>query len=95
MASKDFLMSKLIGILAEAIKKSDTKFFFTNYKKQAESVMTALKKNGYEIVPKDASDAMIDHMLSDLPYGRMEKRQMAKEFYKLSILVGKAGRGKI
>jgi hypothetical protein len=57
-------------ILAKAIRKADTRYFFENYSKQAIAAIEALEKAGYAIVPKMPTREMYDAAKKAIVYGQ-------------------------
>lgn len=57
-------------ILAKAIRKADTRYFFENYSKQAIAAIEALEKAGYAIVPKTPTREMYDAAKKAIVYGQ-------------------------
>lgn len=58
--------------IAKAIKKADNTYFFENYSKQAKAVIKALEKEGFVILPKAPSKAMIDAGSEAILSGRVK-----------------------
>lgn len=52
-------MSDLRTVIARAIKKADKTIFLENYTRQAKSVLKALQKEGYVIVPLEPTEEML------------------------------------
>jgi hypothetical protein len=57
-------------ILAKAIRKADTRYFFENYSRQAVAAIEALESAGYAIVPKRATREMYDAAKKAIVYGQ-------------------------
>ncbi len=67
--------AKLKTLMAKAIKKADSSYFFEDYGKQAAAVVATLKKQGYVIVPKEASEKMCEFAAENMTTGRMKPEQ--------------------
>lgn len=78
-------MSDLREVIAVAIRGADRTFFNEDYGKQAAAVISALRKAGYEIVPREASDALVDFACENLPFGRLKQQDFIKQLYQLLV----------
>ena len=65
----------LRNVIAQSIKDADNSYFFENYTKQAQAVMAALNKAGYQIIPKSLPDELAREVAKSLPTGRMKPEQ--------------------
>ena len=72
-------------VIALAIKGADRSIFNEDYGKQAAAVLSALRKAGYEIVPKDASEGLVEFACDNLPFGRLKQQDFIGQLYKLLI----------
>ena len=77
--------STLSNTIAKAIKDADKSFFNEDYVKQANAVIIALRKAGFEIVPTKASDGLVDFACDNLPFGRLKQQDFIKELYTLLV----------
>ena len=75
----------ITNVIAVAIKDADSSWFNENYTKQAQAVIHALDKQGFEICPKKAPDALVDYAVENLPFGRMKPEDFVKELYELLV----------
>ncbi|WP_207480061.1 hypothetical protein [Arenibaculum pallidiluteum] len=78
-------MSDLREIIALAIRGADKSFFNEDYGKQAAAVLSALRKAGYEVVPNEASDALVDFACDNLPFGRLKQQDFIRQLYQLLV----------
>lgn len=78
-------MSRIRDLIAFAIKDADRSIFNEDYEKQAQVVIGALRRAGYEIVPREPSPKMVDETVANLPYGRMHQNQLVTALYQLMI----------
>ncbi len=78
-------MPDLKETIALAIKGADTSLFNEDYGKQAAAVMSAIRKAGFEIVPKEASDGLVDFACDNLPFGRLKQQDFIKQLYQLLV----------
>lgn len=62
-------------IITDAIQKADSSYFFENYTKQAQAVMAALDRAGYQIIPKTLPDDLAKEVAKNLPTGRMKPEE--------------------
>jgi len=72
-------------IIAGAIKNADRSIFNENYMKQAQSVMTALRKSGYEIVPRKPPDALVEWAKDNIPFGRLRPADLIAQMYTMMV----------
>lgn len=80
----------IAGIIGRAIRDADHSIFNEDYNKQAQAVLKELKNQGYEIVPAEPSDRLVEYAEQNMPTGRMAPAEFVKEIYKL--MVGNAAR---
>lgn len=73
----------LVAIIAGAIRQADTRFFNEDYAKQAAEVISVLRREGFEIIPKTASDEIVDYLVDNMPYGQMKPEALMAELYQL------------
>jgi hypothetical protein len=78
-------VADLREVIALAIKGADQSFFNEDYGKQAAAVLGALRKAGYEVVPKEASDGLVDFAADNLPFGRLKQQDFIKQLYQLLV----------
>lgn len=78
-------MSKVRETIAEAIRSADRSFFNEDYLKQASAVTIALRKAGFEIVPRQASDGLVDFACDNLPFGRLRQEDFIRQLYTLLV----------
>jgi hypothetical protein len=78
-------MSDLREVIALAIKGADNSIFNEDYAKQAAAVIGALRRHGFEIVPKEASDGLVDFACDNLPFGRLKQQDFVKQLYQLLV----------
>lgn len=57
-------------LIARAIRKADTRYFFEDYTKQAYAAIEALERAGYVIVPKVPTREMFDSAKKAIVYGQ-------------------------
>jgi len=79
------MASKLHGLIARAIKDADKSFFNEDYGKQAEAVIAALNRAGYELVPRRPSEAFTQYMDENMPLGRLRPRELVHALYKMIV----------
>ncbi len=72
----------LVGCIAAAIKKADDSYFNENYVRQAKAVIVAVRSAGYEIVPADPPDALVEEAADTIPSGRLNKFEFMRELYR-------------
>ncbi|HYD99133.1 MAG TPA: hypothetical protein VEH84_07100 [Alphaproteobacteria bacterium] len=82
-------MSKIKTIIAQSIKDADRSWFNENYNAQADSVVNALRKAGYEVVPQQPSDRMVEETIENLPFGRMRPPDLVRELYRLMLAMAR------
>ncbi len=68
-------------IIAKAIKKADKSYFFENYTKQAKSVLRALKKEGYAIVPLSPTEEMEEAGIDAIMSGKIKPKMHVRQIY--------------
>jgi hypothetical protein len=72
-------------LIAKTIKKADSSYFFEDYDKQATAVVAALKREGYVVVPKEASEEMCEFAADNMKTGRMKPIEHVGHVYKTMI----------
>jgi hypothetical protein len=65
--------TSLTDCIAQAIKKADTSYVFEDYTRQARAVIVALRAAGYEVVPAEPPDGLVEEAADALPSGRLNK----------------------
>lgn len=70
-----------VEVIAEAIKKADTSYFFENYTKQAAAVVAALKQHGYVVVPYYPTVDMVKAAMDELQYGQNKFTNVVMPIY--------------
>jgi hypothetical protein len=74
-------MATIAAIIASAIKDADSSYFFEDYGKQAESVLIALRRAGYVILPKEANEAMVAAGKEAIAFGASKQTELVKSIY--------------
>lgn len=72
-------------LIAKAIRKTDKSYFFEDYGEQASAVISALKQQGYVIVPKEASEEMCEFAAENMTTGRMKPEQHVAHVWRTMI----------
>ena len=67
--------------IAKAIKKADSSYFFENYSKQAQAVLSVLEKEGYALLPLEPTEEMIRVGLDNIPSGRVKPEKLVENIY--------------
>ena len=78
-----YARSELIQVIADAIERADTSVFREDYIKQSRSVITALRKAGFEIVPADPPAALVEEAAAQLPAGRLNKYEFVRDLHRV------------
>lgn len=71
--------------IARAIKSADRSWFNEDYVQQAQAVIVALRKAGYEIVPTEPPEALVEHACANLPLGRLRQQDSVRALYTLMV----------
>lgn len=79
------MSSRVRDVIARAIKDADKSIFNENYGKQAEAVIAALNRAGYELVPRRPSDAFTQYMDENMPLGRLRPRELVHALYAMIV----------
>lgn len=72
-------------IIARAIQKADRSYFFENYDKQARAVLSALKKEGYSVVPRDPDEDQIEAGKAVVTSGRVRPSDFVTAIYSAMV----------
>ena len=72
----------IIPIIAEAIRKADSSYFFENYTKQAKAVVKELSALGYVLAPKEPTKEMVKAGVYAISLGMIDAKKLATEVYK-------------
>lgn len=75
----------LEDIIAKAIKDADKSYFNEDYGKQANSVLTALKKNGYQVAPVRPPEGLVEWAKDNIPFGRLRPTELITYMYTMMI----------
>lgn len=81
-------MPEIEDLIAEAIDKADSSYFFENYTKQAKAVLKALDKEGYKVVPKLASPRQIEAGTNAISRGRVRPQDFVHTLYAIMVAAG-------
>lgn len=68
-------------IIARAIQKADSSYFFENYDKQARAVISALEREGFQIVPRVPEDKQIEAGKAVVTSGRVRPGDFVQAIY--------------
>ncbi len=79
------MADRVRGLIAKAIKDADKSIFNEDYSKQAESVVRALGRAGYEIVPQRPSPALCEYINEHLPVGRLRPGELVGRLYTMIV----------
>lgn len=72
-------------IMARAIKKADTRYFFEDYTKQANAAIKALNRAGYAIVPIHPTRDQVKAAVDALQYGVNRTQSVVEPVYRAMI----------
>lgn len=75
----------LEDLIAAAIKDADRSLFNENYSKQSRAVMSALKKAGYEIVPRKPPEGLVEWAKDNIPFGRLRPTDLIAHMYSMMV----------
>ncbi|MBV6633660.1 MAG: hypothetical protein KI792_11595 [Alphaproteobacteria bacterium] len=75
----------LVATIGGAIKHADKSFFNEDYAKQGAEVIATLRREGFEIVPKTASDELVEFLVENMPYGQMKPEDLMRALYQLMV----------
>ena len=81
-------------LIADAIQKADKSYLFEDYTKQASAVVQLLKEEGYVIVPRRATEAMIDAGERAVLNGKVNPRDHVRWVYEAMAGCGERERPK-
>ena len=76
-------------IMAKAIKRADWTYFNENYQKQAASVIKAINKAGWGIVPLEPDRETLDAGKEQIEIGRHRPSEVAKAVYQAMVKAGR------
>ncbi|MBO6835274.1 MAG: hypothetical protein RLW87_22000 [Alphaproteobacteria bacterium] len=76
-------------IIAKAIKRADWTIFNENYTKQAASVIKAVNKAGWGIVPLEPDAEMLKDGREQIEIGRHKPSEVAKAVYTAMVKAGR------
>lgn len=76
-------------IIARAIRRRDTSYFFENYSTQADQVLKELDEEGYAIMRKTPSQRMIEAGVESMTLGIHNKSELVVEIYTRMIEAGR------
>jgi len=82
---------KLRTLIAHSIKSADKSYFFENYTNQAEAVIRALAKAGYQIVPEDPTLYMNKAGVEAITLGKNRPQEMSEAIYRAMLMAAKRG----
>jgi hypothetical protein len=73
-------MSVLL-LIADAIQKADKSYLFEDYTKQALAVVQALKQEGYTVVPRQPTEAMLEAGERTILPGKIPPKELVRGIY--------------
>ena len=76
-------------VIAKAIKKADRSWFNEDYDKQARAVQSALRQEGYAIVPLEPGEKAIEAGLEAMQAGRHRPADVLRSLYQAMVSAGK------
>jgi 2-iminoacetate synthase ThiH len=85
-------MSVPLLTIAEAIQKADRSYLFEDYTKQALAVLQALKEQGYTVVPRRATEAMLEAGEKAILPGKMHPKDHVRWVYDAMVASGEKER---
>ena len=72
-------------LIAKAIKKADSSYFFENYDKQAKAVVQALAKEGLRVVPLSPTEDMEAAGTDAIRKGRIRPSDLVRTIYEVMV----------
>lgn len=78
-------MDDIHTVIAKAIKRADRTLFNENYTKQAASVIKAVNKAGWAIVPLEADNEALRAGRDQIEIGRYKPSEVAKVVYEAMV----------
>jgi hypothetical protein len=81
-------MGPTVELLSRAIKRADSRLFFTNYKRQAEAALEALDKAGFVVLPKNLTYEMLEAGRESLRFGTHKPSNVLAIMYDAVVKVG-------
>lgn len=78
-------MSDVEDIIAKAIEKADSSYFFEDYSKQARAVMAALQKEGLVVTSRKPSEKQIEIGKAVVTSGRVKPSDLVTMIYAAMI----------
>lgn len=77
----------LADTIAHAIKEADKSYFFEDYMRQAQAVIAALDREGMMIVPRTATEVMMQAGKDAILSGRVKPENLAQTIYTAMVAV--------
>ena len=81
---------KLQKLIAKAIKKADSSYFFEDYSKQSKAVLDMLDAEGYHIIPKELDKDLYKKISDEMRTGRMAPEEHIRDVYQTMFRILKA-----
>lgn len=75
--------------IAKAIKQADKSWFNEDYDKQAAAVLSALRREGYALVPTEPGEKAIEAGLEAMQAGRHRPADVLRSLYQAMVAAGK------
>ena len=85
-------MEKTRHIIARAIKKADSSYFFENYTKQAKAALRALEKEGYIVAPLASTKEMEEAGAEAILSGKVKPQTLVRQIYEAMTALLDRGR---
>jgi hypothetical protein len=76
--------------IAKTIQTADSSYFFEDYSKQAAAVIRMLESKGYAIVPKKATESMIEAGENGIIAGKMKPAEHVQHVFHAMVAAGAA-----
>lgn len=80
---------RMISEIGQAIETADNSLFRENYSKQAEAVLRHIDKKGYVIVPKKATDDMLQAGEDAIQSGKVLPKEHVGHVYTAMVISAK------
>ncbi|MBY0354353.1 MAG: hypothetical protein K2Q12_01335 [Rickettsiales bacterium] len=79
-------------LIADTIQKADKSYLFEDYTKQALAVVQALKAEGYIVVPRKATEAMLEAGEKSILAGKTHPKDHVRWVYDAMVSCGERER---
>jgi hypothetical protein len=78
-------LTSIRDTIAQSIKRADRTIFNENYTRQADAVIDGLRRAGYEVVPLQPPELLVEYATENIPFGRLRPADLIRSLYTVMV----------